>query len=628
MKLSMTTLLKLQQHTTMTNGAPHLMRPFGHVLATDLDRNAPLALLPQDIEQHWQVTGGTGVGKSVLLYRLAVDLFHSHRGGIIIDPHDSLYQQLLLYVSEHNELVHKIIFFDPYGPQLSHVLGYSPIPPDLADEDVSNIAASLVMATLKVNNQKPEELPRTTRMLFNAYLPIVQNRLSILETEIFLTPERVREREFLLRTVSDPFVKSDWFVYEQLPYAKKLEQTEAVLNRIRPLITNPRMRLCLGNTRHPLDFGEIMRTGKVVVCSLRAGTKAQREDTRLLGALLLNSVFQAAIARDANDPGLVPFLCLVDEAQNVLCDFISSFFNELRKFRTYFYLFHQNLAQFAERSPEVAAAIAANCHTKVCFALGYEDAVQMANEMLVPDIDLMTVKYMDATEKQRAYQSVFKVVSESRGTTESISLMQGNSENSGMSEQRSSPVQSGAEPDKEQRETTTDQHGSTTSRSETRSSGTTTTTSVTHSPVTLHETYFEEKPVYASLSELIHHCVAALMRQGKAECHIKRFGRKTVRARIAHTMTPVFDPTLHPELLALHFKNTLLCHSTLYQPIEEVQRMIQTRREDITTASTQAPTSNGNAPSLPSGSNADPELDQKPRPAKRSRFASRTSGGG
>lgn len=553
-------------------------------IADNLRTQAPVYVTDDDLSKHTHIIGGSGSGKSILLYKLALQLIHSNAGGIIIDPHSSLYSQILTYTATQ-DLGERIIFFSPFD-ESTHTIGYSPIPKDFRDDEVNNIASSIVLAILKVYNQQPQELPRTTRMLYDVILPIVQNRLSLLETEFFLLPEYQEQRSHLLKNVKDKWVVSDWMEYEKLPIAKKVEYIEPALNRLRPILTNPHLRLMLGNTQHSLDFDGIVKAGKVVVVSLKGGEKAQPEEANLIGALLLNTVYQTAIKRDPEDKTLIPFRVIVDEFQNLICDFIVSYFYEIRKFAVSFICAHQSLSQL-EKNPEsgLVSAMANNCSNKIVFRLGYDDSFRMAHQILIQDVNLLTPKFTEWTEKQRPYQSMTKILTESYSKSESSSFTKGESQgsNSSTSEGRTEKFLLSGSDTENNLSRTTDQTGqsSSTTISESRGHTTTTGQSASYAPITLHETYFEGKTTYYSLQDCIHISVASLMKQQTAECTIKLSQKEAVRAKVVFTKVPEFNQFITPLILKSFWQTLIQQHSQYYQPRESVEKQIARRREQI-----------------------------------------------
>src|SRR6185295_12257469 len=69
-----------------------------------------------------------------------------------------------------------------------------------------------------------------------------------------------------------------------------------------------------------------------------------------------------------------PFFLYLDEFHNLATPSMAALFSGVRKYRLGVTVAHQDLYQIRSTVPEVERALLANAYTRICFALGDEDA--------------------------------------------------------------------------------------------------------------------------------------------------------------------------------------------------------------------------------------------------------------
>jgi hypothetical protein len=579
----------------------------------------PVRLTGDIIEKHWQICGSTGTGKSAFLYQLCLFLLHSNNGGIIIDPHGSLKENLEYYVSEFAPfLADKIIFIDNFTESLNYVVGLSPIRSDIKDDEIQYNTLLLVESILKAFGGIPSETPRISRQLYNTILPLVSSKVSLIEAQHFLDPSKELERAYFLENTQDQMVKADWQLLSKLPPAKQLEQLEGLANRLRPLLSNDRLRMIL--SAKPLDLARIMEEKKIVILNANPGNKAIAAEARLLGIILINSIYTIAKNRNWRNKHLSNFFVVIDEFAQYVCHEVGYSLEQLRKFRCYFILSHQHYAQLAIDNPYLAASVLGNCHTKLSFSVSYDDAEILAKQMLVPNIDLLEVKYIDQSERYRPTLQLMDVITESWSSTSSESFTNGygqsftnsSSNTTGTSESNSTSTSQGDSRSQSSGEQWADgeenpvkrlsngssnhvtrsnalmkgfsssvsnstgkSEGYSSNNSTTKGSSKGTSRSVSHSPVTIHEKFIEEKPVFFTLQEQIFRYTAKLVNQGVGEAHLKTLGAPATPLKLIYIPPIAFDEIKSPVLLECLQENLVFFHDC-YQPVNQVQTTTKT----------------------------------------------------
>jgi len=128
-------------------------------------------LTPKDRSTHMQVIGATGTGKSKMMEWMIRQDILDRRGVCLIDPHASLYYELIRWI-ETKRLDRKVILFDPSEEEW--VFSFNPL--HKADVDPSFQMDSMVRACAKVwgdaDMDKTPLLKRCLRSIFYGYTEI------------------------------------------------------------------------------------------------------------------------------------------------------------------------------------------------------------------------------------------------------------------------------------------------------------------------------------------------------------------------------------------------------------------------------------------------------------------------
>jgi DNA helicase HerA-like ATPase len=82
----------------------------------------PIYLSRDGLRRHVDILGKSGVGKSVLMENLALDIIE--RGGnlCVLDPHGDLMEKIADTIPEHR--INDIIYWEPFD--LAHAISYNP----------------------------------------------------------------------------------------------------------------------------------------------------------------------------------------------------------------------------------------------------------------------------------------------------------------------------------------------------------------------------------------------------------------------------------------------------------------------------------------------------------------------
>ena len=302
---------------------------------------------------------------------MATEIKH---GLAFLDPAGDTAEQFLRLIPEHR--VQDCIYFNPgdreYPPALNVL--------EASDQREKEMLASELLTSLKRLFRGSAEFgPRMEWILRMSIRSLIlsDGQKTLRDIPRLLSDEAYRG--YVLESISDPDILDFWNrVFSRFPPSA----VDPILNRLSHFLDDPVVRnvVCQPNL---IDFHEILREGKILVCNLSKGILGEEAAT-LLGSFILSRLQLAAMARAEIPPHerqLFPII--VDEFQNyggVGSDTssIRSFLSEARKYRVPLVLGTQFLSQLDR---DVATAIFGNAGTLIALRCGVVDAQVLQREL-------------------------------------------------------------------------------------------------------------------------------------------------------------------------------------------------------------------------------------------------------
>lgn len=349
----------------------------------------PVALDLSARFRHLAVTGPTGVGKTTLLTRIALQDLEAGHGLVVIDPKGELVENILERAPQKR--VTDIIVLDASrgGP----AIGYNPLK---ATADSRELVVEQVLGLMRTI-WRANWGPRTDALLRACLFTLTQaGGMTICEIPNLLTDEAFRHQ--LVSRISDPFgVEAAWAQYESWSEGEQVAASSPLLNKVQAFSTRPSLRAILGQVDGAVDFPRLIRERQVLLVNLAAGSLGT-EAAYLLGALLFGGLWSAVSARGHLPADhRAPVMCIVDEFQNVvrLPTPAETILAEARSFRLSLTLAHQHLGQL---DADLSHAVLANARSKLVFQTSRNDASVFARELgggLTPE-DLMGIPAYEA----------------------------------------------------------------------------------------------------------------------------------------------------------------------------------------------------------------------------------------
>jgi hypothetical protein len=187
----------------------------------------------------------------------------NHRCGcLVLDPHASLYQNLMTWCARHN-LDRPIVPIDLRRDD--YIIGYNLLRPRLASSSV--VIDEMVMALAHVwgatgTDQTPL-LARWSSHIFNA---LYEKGLSVAESTMLLDNPAVRSA--VTANLIDPLSARDWALVATFSRKQFEEQIGSTVNRLPRLVRNPTLRTSFGQTEASLDLRTALDDGAIILASL------------------------------------------------------------------------------------------------------------------------------------------------------------------------------------------------------------------------------------------------------------------------------------------------------------------------------------------------------------------------
>ncbi len=351
-------------------------------------------LTSKDQAYHATVWGRTGSGKSKLLQSVFLQHLNKGHGVGLLEPHHDLSFDTLTYLVSHGffrgdeEAYRRLVYLD-WGNG-----AYVPFNVLATPGEPHTVALNALEGMLRV---WPElaEAPLFQQLFLASTYTLTVCRLPITFLYQMLTEEPFRTA--CLGNVDDPLIHQVFASYDKLGR----DQPQAAgsnLRRAFALSFSPLARNTLGQPENWLDFRKLMDEGRSIVINL--GNVGDHETRKLLGALLMVQIEQAALSRTDLAPGArVPFTLLIDEWPSFAAqdDTIGTILSQTRKFGLRLWLAGQSLSQVS--SNRLTGALE-NCRLTAVFGLGRDSAALQARH--IGTADPFAVKEAALTDVQHA----------------------------------------------------------------------------------------------------------------------------------------------------------------------------------------------------------------------------------
>lgn len=332
----------------------------------------PLVLPASLRDKHLYIAGATGTGKSKLLEHLIRQDIIANRasgcGMLVIDPHGSLYDSLMAWMTMTN-LRRPVIPIDMR--EADWVVAYNVLR-RRTDANPSVIVENFVQAMAHVWGQSgTDQTPLFARWAGNTLRALYERNFTLADA-MHLLSDRAEVREGMTRTLQEPMARRDWQMANALRPQEFEDQIGSTVNRLRRFLCNEVLRCMFGQPSASLDLGKAIDEGAIILVSLaREKGRVSKEDSELFATLLLTDLWSAAQERGKR-AGIKPFYVYVDEFQRFVTPTIAENLDEARGFGLHLTLAHQfpkQLLDAGEHGKRVYNSVMENASSKIVFRL-------------------------------------------------------------------------------------------------------------------------------------------------------------------------------------------------------------------------------------------------------------------
>jgi DNA helicase HerA-like ATPase len=329
-----------------------------------------------DEAQHLWVLGATGMGKTKLLECMLEQDVAEGRGFANIDFHGDATRDLLRHLAarlggdlRHDLMQGRLVFIKPSDP--NYAVGFNPL---MNSRSAYGTALELLEIVRRL--WAADALgPRSQEFMRNLFAAFVEAGETLDMTETFLADASFRER--VLLAVKNVEVRHYWqFRYGTLSDKMRAMYREPTVNKFGAFLSDPNILAMVSQKESTVNFRHVMDNGAWLVIDLNKGEL--KANAYLLGAFFVAKLKDAAFSRvDLPESARRQVSVYLDEFQNVSTDNFVEILAESRKYKLFFRLCHQNLAQI---NRDLKAAVVASASI-ISFRLSHQDAAALAPEL-------------------------------------------------------------------------------------------------------------------------------------------------------------------------------------------------------------------------------------------------------
>lgn len=354
--------------------------------------------------QHTVVTGPTGSGKSMVLARLALDDIAAGRPLVLVDPK----RQLVDYIVDHAPAAAagRTVILDAADDR---PVGFNPLDTKgrPADVVVDGILSSLKAVFHDGWGPPTEDLLHAGLLTLARAGDARDEPYTLIDLPRLLTDAAFR-RSVIGAVAGDRTLSSFWAGFEEMSVGQRAAVIGPPMNKLRKFVLRPNVAAVLGQSRPAFRLRDVFRKGAHAVLVPVNDALLGPGAAQLLGSLIVAEVWMATLERAAEkEPTKRPGMVFVDEVQQFL-NLPTSIADALATSRSYgvgWHLAHQFRDQL---SPAMRSAFDANARSKVVFALGPDDArdmARMAPRLVVEDFQSLAPYEIYATLVDRGAPS-------------------------------------------------------------------------------------------------------------------------------------------------------------------------------------------------------------------------------
>jgi hypothetical protein len=367
--------------------------------------------------QHIHVVGSTGVGKSKLIEYICRQTIKDQRqtgmGMMLIDPHGSVYENVMAWLAKADMTTRPIIPINP--TRRDTLISYNVLRPRKTEQSV--VVDSIVDAMAYVwGASGTDDTPLFEEIASDVFHVLYERGLTLSDALLILHDPAVRKR--LTDKILEPVTQGNWDLKHRGRSREDVENDfKSTIRRLGRFSRSSYLRPFFGVPEVSLDLDKALAEGAIILVNLsREKGCLSAKNANLIGTMLLNDLWTAATERGKpRDAKLVtPFRLIVDEFQRFISPTISEDLDEARGYGIQVVAAHQSPKQLrnrGENGERLYDAMMENAKTKIVFNLSDEENLRpLANWLFMGTFDPDEVKLQLRSRKVMEYREELRAI--------------------------------------------------------------------------------------------------------------------------------------------------------------------------------------------------------------------------
>jgi hypothetical protein len=330
----------------------------------------PIGLTEAERERHVYIIGGTGNGKTTMLFFSILQDIRAGNGVAVLDPHGDLAERLLRYVPK--ERANDVVCMNP--DDLAHPIGMNllELAPGLSGDELLRekdlITEAAISVLRKIFSEDDSGGHRIEYVLRNA----IQTALTLEKPTLFTIFELLNDAKYrrkVVKGLEDKNLRDFWS--NELGKAgefQRVKMAAGITAKIGRFLFSASARRVLEQPVSTVSFEDILASKKILICNFSKGLLGEDTST-LFGTTVLAKLQTAALRRARiSQENRTPYYLYVDEFQNFATMSFVQMLSEARKYKLFLTMAEQSTSQQNEQ--RLVDIILANVGTVVCFRSG------------------------------------------------------------------------------------------------------------------------------------------------------------------------------------------------------------------------------------------------------------------
>lgn len=332
-------------------------------------QHIPVGLYDHDCFQHAWINGGTGVGKTNLMFSMYSQIVRNGHGITLIDISGDLSNKAIAATPLSRK--EDIVIYDPaeqdYVLPINFFYNVPEARRSVTASDFTEAAKHIFVESW--GDRMDYILTKVVAALLDApdYL-----KPTVLSIPLMLTNDRYRKE--VVKHIKDDevsrFFRDEFSVW---PKQRREEYILPIHNKIGKLLANPMIRNSLCSHKPSYQFNTAISKKSILIIRLPKGPLGV--SARLLGSMAVSTIINAAVEQDELPyDRRVPHFLLIDEFHNLLTQAPTSALSEVRKYKLSIIAATQFTDQINDIDPTMLSSMFGNIGSIIAFRSSETDA--------------------------------------------------------------------------------------------------------------------------------------------------------------------------------------------------------------------------------------------------------------